>query len=514
MSLGEQVARRTLRLFIAIVLACAVPLWACADDNVASEFLARYCVACHGAAEPEGGLRLDNLKFEWKGNAAAQWEKVLRRVAEGDMPPEDAQRYPTVQEQANFLGLLRASFVKAKEEAAVGGTLLRRLNRVEYENTIRDVFGFTFRTPMSFPPDTELHGFDNTADGLVLSPPLMKQYLEAATVVADRVAPPLEAKVVARPVSVDVAPEGFERNFSATFLHEDRLRVVSSYEIFVRSCTWPSRFEAQSHGRYRVIIRASAFRPQQEALKLELRARPSTSNVFTSVYKCRKLAKFEISEGDASEHTCEVDLLKGETILIRYANSSLRSIDGDKQPDPKIYEVAFADKRFHAAWLQMKLARGTTAAENWQRLKSLMAEVEVDPDDERLKALPKLSAQVRGALDNILAHQRNESGPALDIHRAAFSGPIGPLQDERLARIAERQPKTLLPKRNGESDREYVEAYLRSLLRRAFRRPVDDEIAEKYTEAAIAHAQQRGRVEDGLHLAIRGDPLFAGVSLP
>ena len=58
-----------------------------------------------------------------------------------------------------------------------GGTVLRRLNREEYENTVRNILGIPFAAPESFPSDLEYHGFDNVGEGLVLSPPLMAQFL-------------------------------------------------------------------------------------------------------------------------------------------------------------------------------------------------------------------------------------------------------------------------------------------------------------------------------------------------
>ena len=75
--------------------------------------------------------------------------------------------------------------------SGVGGGVPRRLNRAEYENSIRDLFGISdFALPHSFPADDSSHGFDNVGSGLILSPPVMAQYLELATRIADELLPP------------------------------------------------------------------------------------------------------------------------------------------------------------------------------------------------------------------------------------------------------------------------------------------------------------------------------------
>ena len=99
------------------------------------------------------------------------------------MPPEDADAFPSAKQRKSFLKWLETELVK---HSPPGGTLPRRLNRVEYQNTIRDLFDYPeFELPPSFPSDVSNLGFDNVASGLVMSPPLMAQYLEIATAIAN-----------------------------------------------------------------------------------------------------------------------------------------------------------------------------------------------------------------------------------------------------------------------------------------------------------------------------------------
>ena len=472
------------------------------DEERSHELLTRYCVQCHGPDRTKAGLRLDTLTLRLDDPEVSEtWAAVRERVADGDMPPEDAERRPSAEERKELVAWLDGVLTKARAETRIGGTLLRRLSRKEYENSIRDLFGFDFRTPSSFPADTTAHGFDNQGDGLVLSPPLMAQYLETATEVADRVAPPVRESVPS--ATVEIAPEGFERDADATFLHQDRLRLVTSYKNHGRSCTWPTRFQVKARGRYRIQVQASAFRPGAEPLRLELRARLSGSTLRTDVTTFRTLASFEVSSSDPLELRCDVDLLEGETVLIRFANGPLYSRPADTLADESIFRTAFADKRFHAAWRRLTYDRGSTAAKDWALMKELFAEIEVDPNDRRLGRTPKLAVQVRKRVCDVLAHRNDELGPGLDVHGATIVGPLGPLADPDLARRLGLEEAPLLPPRQGEDERTYLDAYLRPLLFAACRRPVPEAVASRYAEAALAHARERGRIEDGIHLAVR-----------
>ena len=119
--------------------------------------------------------------------------------------------------------------------------MLRRLNRTEYENTIREVLKVPFNAPPSFPTDAEMHGFDNIGEGLILSPPLMEQYFLVATDVADMVIPPLRPAIEVKPETIFLKPEDFSVNFEGSKVQtvgaEKVLRLVTKNEVLVRSST-------------------------------------------------------------------------------------------------------------------------------------------------------------------------------------------------------------------------------------------------------------------------------------
>lgn len=142
-----------------------------------------HCYRCHDATEKKGGFDLTALKVE-PGNPDnfARWLKVHDRIEAGEMPPRKLTRPPAAETAAALKGL-RDMLVKAEREkqAADGRTRLRRLTRVEYENTVRDLLelpGVTLQGEL--PADGSAHGFDNNSDALDISHVNLAKYIEAA----------------------------------------------------------------------------------------------------------------------------------------------------------------------------------------------------------------------------------------------------------------------------------------------------------------------------------------------
>ena len=227
--------RRIACLTAAITCIAALPLTTLANPIVdsfsepipkeADSFLVDYCLNCHDEIERKGDLNLDFVEINWNDHQAkATWSKVHEMLDKGEMPPKK-ERQPTAVERQAMLSWLDTTLSKRDPP---GGTVLRRLNREEYENTVRDILGIPFAAPESFPSDLEYHGFDNVGEGLVLSPPLMAQYFEIATTAADLLIPPLkEEKIVPSETSV-VGPNDFTLNFTTGHPIDGVLRMTSS----------------------------------------------------------------------------------------------------------------------------------------------------------------------------------------------------------------------------------------------------------------------------------------------
>lgn len=149
-------------------------------------FLAENCIACHSAKKASGELNLEQYKTAAAiTEAREQWEHVLLKLRTGEMPPKGAPR-PDAAELKAVIGWLESEFDRADRmtKPDPGRVTARRLNRAEYNNTVRDLLGVSFKPADDFPQDDSGYGFDNIGDVLSLSPVLMEKYLTAAETVA------------------------------------------------------------------------------------------------------------------------------------------------------------------------------------------------------------------------------------------------------------------------------------------------------------------------------------------
>jgi hypothetical protein len=144
--------------------------------------LTRYCVTCHNERTKTGGLALDTIARAPLAEHAAAWESVVRKVRTGAMPPPGS---PSPDEAARMR--LVGDIAGELDRVAVpdpGRPNLRRLNRAEYANAVRDLLDLEVDVRSLLPPDDSAFGFDNNADLLVVSPALLERYLTAADTVS------------------------------------------------------------------------------------------------------------------------------------------------------------------------------------------------------------------------------------------------------------------------------------------------------------------------------------------
>ena len=129
---------------------------------------------------------MDKISFDLEDPATfATWERIYDRAISGEMPPRKISDRPKANELVVFLKHLEPLLVDAhlKEK----GTVLRRLNRQEYENTLNDLMGTNLRLAFHLPEDGRSHEFDNVGESLNLSMEHLKQYIHAAGLVFDQV---------------------------------------------------------------------------------------------------------------------------------------------------------------------------------------------------------------------------------------------------------------------------------------------------------------------------------------
>jgi hypothetical protein len=174
--------------------------------------LSRYCVSCHDTATKRGGVILDAFPSESTAlGQLALWQKVADNLHSGAMPPEGKPRPTTAELDAFNTWLDAAVFrVTCGKPADPGRVTLRRLNRGEYNRTIRDLVGLDFRPADDFPADDTGYGFDTIGDVLSVPPLLTEKYLAAAEQIVDRAfqSPEIRRRLLNLPAE-DVVPATF-----------------------------------------------------------------------------------------------------------------------------------------------------------------------------------------------------------------------------------------------------------------------------------------------------------------
>jgi mono/diheme cytochrome c family protein len=153
---------------------------AAATRSPDAAFLKQYCVTCHSARLQSGGLALDGLDPGAVEGHAEVWEKVVRKLRTGMMPPAGAPK-PTDAAREAFTATLEGTLDRvAAQRLDPGAPALHRLNRAEYANAVRDLLALDLDVSALLPPDDSAAGFDNIADVLTMSPALIEGYVAAA----------------------------------------------------------------------------------------------------------------------------------------------------------------------------------------------------------------------------------------------------------------------------------------------------------------------------------------------
>ncbi len=169
-----------------------------AVNPVLSAFLSSHCVGCHDSTTKKGGLDLEALSADLKDPSAFdRWVRVHDRIRAGEMPPKARTRRPAPAETEKVLTILNTdlSRVEQARRAGDGRAVFRRLNRTEYENTLRDLFGLSgLKIKERLPEDGQAFGFDKSAAGLELSYVQLAKYLEASDVALDAAIAPHAAR--------------------------------------------------------------------------------------------------------------------------------------------------------------------------------------------------------------------------------------------------------------------------------------------------------------------------------
>ena len=221
--------------------------------------LEKNCGDCHWGGVAEGDLDFERFEsLDQLLEASSQWKKVIRRVADGEMPPEDAQPISESDRQE----LLKWSDQLFNQIACIdinpGHITIRRLNRTEYRNTVRDLFGVDYQPAKNFPGDDVGYGFDNIADVLSLPPILLEKYLDAAE------------QIIKRAINDPNHPALTKSVAGANFERGKRSSIQNGSHLMITNDVITTRLEFPQSGRYTIRIRAFADQAGDQTAKMAI----------------------------------------------------------------------------------------------------------------------------------------------------------------------------------------------------------------------------------------------------
>lgn len=234
-------------------------------DDAVRPFLSRHCFDCHGEDVQKRGLRLDTLDRDLRNAATFDtWVKVHDMIRSGEMPPKKKKRPPEADRKAALASLERALREADLDRRRTDGrTVLRRLNRTEYENALRDLLARPhLRVRHMLPEDNEADGFDTVGEALRISYVHMNRYLETAKAALDEAAwlAPAPARYTCRIPFIEI------HRFRSTF---DRTTVGDEAVILRQPNTAQTPWRIDSvqipfPGTHRIRIRARAATYRQD----------------------------------------------------------------------------------------------------------------------------------------------------------------------------------------------------------------------------------------------------------
>ena len=241
--------------------------------QVVVPFLTTHCLECHGPEVQKAGFRVDNdLPNDFrKRSVVAKWSEVLNMLNSDEMPPKGEPR-PSAKDAQQIVEWIEKERIRAERSSIATTKVLRRLNREEYSNTIRDLFGMDFKLADEFPAEPTAGGFDNNGSALAISPLHMELYLKMAKKILERAL----VSATQRPKSIKWRFE-FEKDTKRTdhnriYLDENNQRVMLTRStnpdrdglVFVRYWGVGCRigyFKVPHEGNYSIRIRAAGIVP-------------------------------------------------------------------------------------------------------------------------------------------------------------------------------------------------------------------------------------------------------------
>lgn len=308
-------------------------------------YMEEHCIGCHGEEKQKGDRRFDRLDLNFgEIDTLEAWQDILDLINLGDMPPEDEEQ-PSSAATRKVVDWITSTLEHAHETMVKQdrGAVLRRMNAMEYRNTIRDLLHLNmsmFDPTESFPKDETEEGFDTIGEALVTSNYLLEQYLGAASkslarATHDGQRPEAQAYRFTPPIATEKL-EGLTRAFQ---------KITSDYDaLFTRPTTKtgyivPKNFDGAPYpGYYRIRVKASGRNPEEhieeivvnpdEPLRLGVVAASRTSGNLQRINSTDvPLAEFELpDDGRAEDFEFTAWLDEGYVPRLSYPNGTLNKI--------------------------------------------------------------------------------------------------------------------------------------------------------------------------------------------
>ena len=310
-----------MRARLASLLLILTPAFALAGEGTSylkdvRPLLEAYCFSCHNSEKKKGDLNLEAIATEEAAQQKVKlWRGLIDQVHSHDMPPDNAKKQPTAEERDKLIVSIKG-LKRYDGPADPGRVTIRRLNRTEYDYTIRDLIGIDLRTARaSFPSDDVGEGFDNIGDVLSLPPLLLEKYLEAADTILDKA-------VVAQPVSIAL------NGAQMPAVHDGK-------PLPAESGTGPREFTAAGEAILTVAIPAEA----KYTLKVRAGAIPAGPDAAMMVIKVdnQVVKEFKITakKGNPPSVTVPLTLDKGSHRIVMAFTNPFTEQPAAKDPKAK-----------------------------------------------------------------------------------------------------------------------------------------------------------------------------------
>ena len=259
-----------------------------------------HCYECHGDGYNKGKVAFDGLETDAEILDKDLWLRVLVNTRAGLLPAEQKPRLSAADQQKLERWIKADVFHLDPRNPDPGRVTVRRLNRVEYRNTVHDLLGADFNAEVEFPPDDTGFGFDNIGDALSVSPMLVEKYVAAATVIVADTVPTADRKVAEQevPASAFKTQDGKEQSWRVRFPYNESKSVVA-------------QIKTPGAGSYKVTLDIGVrgdfvFVPDRGRLVFKIDGKEVLNKEFAYYYE--KSLTFESDhKWNAAEHTLSLE---------------------------------------------------------------------------------------------------------------------------------------------------------------------------------------------------------------